>query len=72
MKTQNFEILLGGADAAHLSRDAMIGLNGLGRKISERSAEDELFETAIRRANEDQLRKLARYRLDSAASKHLD
>ncbi len=72
MKTKNFEQLLGGAFASNLSRDAMIGLNGLGRSINERSAEDELFETAIRKANDDQLQKLARLRLDSSASKHLD
>ncbi|MEE4213203.1 MAG: hypothetical protein V2I43_28490 [Parvularcula sp.] len=72
MKAKNFERLLGGAFAPNLSRDAMIGLNGLGRSINEKSAEDELFETAIRKANDEQLRKLARLRIDSAASKHLD
>ena len=72
MKANKFEQLLGGSLAPNLSRDAMIGLNSLGRSISEKSAEDELFETAIRRANDEQLRKLARLRIDSAASKHLD
>lgn len=72
MKTENFEKLLGGTFASGLSRDAMIGLHSLSRSISEKSAEDELFETAIRKANEDQLQKLARLRLDSTASKHLD
>lgn len=72
MKAKNFEQMLGGAFAPNLSRDAMIGLNGLGRTINEKSAEDELFETAIRKANDEQLRKLARLRIDSAASRHLD
>lgn len=72
MKTKNFELLLGGAKAQSLSHDAMMGLHGLSRNLSEKSAEDELFETAIRRANEEELRKLARFRLDSVASKYLD
>lgn len=72
MKTKNFELLLGGAQPQNLSPDAMMGLHGLSRNLSEKTAEDELFETAIRRANEEELRKLARFRLDSAASKHLD
>lgn len=72
MKTKNFEHLLGGTQPQNLSQDAMMGLHSLSRNLSEKSAEDELFETAIRRANEEELRKLARFRLDSAASKHLD
>lgn len=72
MKTRNFEKLIGGAHPTHLSPDAMMGLNSIGRRYQEQLAEDELFETAIRRANEEQLRKLARLRLDSAASKYLD
>lgn len=64
--------MLGGTHALSVSRDAMIGLNSLGRNFCEKSAEDELFETAVRKANDDQLRKLARFRLDSAASQHLD
>lgn len=72
MKTQHFEFLFGGAGASHLSRDAMMGLNSLGRRFGERVAEDELFETAIRKADEEQLRQLARLRLNAAASKHLD
>lgn len=72
MKTKDFEHLLGGTQASNLSRDAMISLHGIGRSLSERSAEDELFATAIRKANDEQLRKLARFRIDSSASKHLD
>ncbi|MBK1879384.1 hypothetical protein [Pelagicoccus mobilis] len=72
MKTKKFELLLGGAQPQKLSPDAMMGLHSLSRSISEKTAEDELFETAIRRANEEELRKLARFRLDSAASKYLD
>lgn len=72
MKAKNFEEMLGGAQAGHLSRDAMISLHNVGRQISEKSAEDELFFTAIRKANDEQLRKLARLRIESAASKHLD
>ncbi len=72
MKTKNFEQMLGGTFASNLSRDAMIGLHSIGRRLNEKSAEDELFETAIRRANDEQLRQLARLRLDSTASRHLD
>lgn len=72
MKKRNFEILIGGAQANHLSPDAMMGLNSIGRRFQEQLAEDELFETAIRKANEEQLRKLARLRLDSVASNYLD
>lgn len=72
MKTKNFENLLGVGYASHLSRDAMMSINKASRLLSEKSAEDELFETAIRRANEEELRKLARLRLESAASRHLD
>lgn len=72
MKKQHFELLFGGAGASHLSRDAMMGLNTLGRRFNERVSEDELFETAVRKADEEQLHKLARLRLDAAASRHLD
>ena len=72
MKTQKFETLLGGARAANLPPDAMMGLYGLARRLAERSDEDALFETALRRANEEELRQLARLRMDSANSRYLD
>lgn len=72
MKTKNFERLLGGTQASHISRDAMLGLHNLSRSISEKSAEDELFETAVRRADDEDLRKLARFRIESTRAQHLD
>lgn len=72
MKTQTFETILGGARAANLAPDAMVSLYGLARRLADKSDEDELFETAVRRADDEQLRKLARLRMDSAQSKHLD
>ncbi|MDQ8205572.1 hypothetical protein [Pelagicoccus sp. SDUM812003] len=72
MKTNKFESLLGGPQAAHLSPDAMSGLNALALRFADQSEEEALFETAVRHANDDELRKLARFRLDAASSKHLD
>ena len=72
MKADKFESLLGGSHATHLTHDAMTGLNGLARRFADRTPEDVLFETAIRRANEEDLRKLARLRLDAATSRYLD
>lgn len=57
--------MLGGPQAAHLSRDALIGLNSLGRHFEKNVSEDELFETAVRKADERQLRQLARLRIEA-------
>ena len=72
MKTRKIEKLLGGPVVQNLSHDAAIGLNSLARRYADKSEEDELFTVALRRANEEDLRKLARFRLDSEESKHLD
>lgn len=72
MKTKKLEMLLGGANAGQLSCDATMGLNSLARRFAERSEEDVLFETAIRRANDEELRKLVRFRLNAEASQYLD
>lgn len=72
MKTQQMELLLGGLRAPRLSADASIGLNSLTRRLAEKSEEDLLFEIALRRVNDEDLRKLVRFRLDSENSKFLD
>ncbi|MBC2604831.1 hypothetical protein [Pelagicoccus albus] len=72
MKSKNIVQLIGGTYIGGLTKDATMGLNSLSRKIAEQSAEDELFESAIRRADDEELRKLARFRMQTAVSKHLD
>jgi hypothetical protein len=72
MKTQKLESLLGGLASSNVSPDAMIGLHSLSRRLAEKDEEDELFEVAMRRANDEELRKLARFRLETEKSKFLD
>lgn len=72
MKTQKIESLLGGPTAQQLCPDAMRGLSSLTGRITKREEEDELFEVALRRASDEELRKLARFRLQCEQSKYLD
>lgn len=73
MKAQKLECLLGGAFAQNLSLDTMLGLNRLAKRLScDGSPTDELFDVAVRHADEQQLRQLARLRMDSERSAYLD
>ncbi len=72
MNSAKLERLLGGVAISNLSRDANAGLNSLALRLVDRSDDDFLFETAMRQASDEDLRKLARLRLNAANSKHLD
>ena len=73
MKTQKLEALLGGPCAQNLCPDALMGLNRLAQKLSGGDAPgDELFDVAVRHADDEQLRKLARLRLEAARNRYLD
>ncbi len=73
MKAQKLECLLGGAFAQNLPPDTMLGLNRLARRLScVDSPADELFDVAVRHAEEHQLRQLARLRLELERSSFLD
>lgn len=73
MKANKLEALLGGPCAQNLSPDALMGLNRLAQRLSGGDApNDELFDVAVHHASDDQLRLLARLRLDASQSKYLD
>lgn len=71
-KTQKIEYLLGGSAPHSLSPDALNGVNDLAHRLADTSEEDALFEIAVKRASDEELRKLARFRLEAEQSKYLD
>lgn len=72
MKSKQFECLLGGVVAPSMSPDAQRGLNVLASKLAAGRLEDDLFDSALRRASDEELRQLARFRLQTQSAKYLD